>query len=273
MRVGNIHEPQTGVNVTKIPSDTQTEALRRHGDITLARVRNVDEDGRYEEEAPENSTVDYEGRIIQMNRKPCKCPTTIHTESVDDIADGELHDPDSEPEDDTTEPNSQDPNEQEESSHDASINSSFNDVPEDDELENEQESGVNDTVSVTHKADDLSAANGITSSILWQSQVFWREASTTKTVGPSSHPTGIQRYQPIRKDIGSEENQPRDGRRHQRILTTNQNQQRDHRCHARHDLMESDFESSRLEQPIRPTTSITTTATTKQNTRTNNAQD
>ena len=32
MRAGNLHEPQTGVDVTKIPSEGQTETLRRIGD-------------------------------------------------------------------------------------------------------------------------------------------------------------------------------------------------------------------------------------------------
>ena len=54
MRAGNIHEPQTGVDVTKVPTDEQTQALRHHCDpITPLRTRNVDDDGRHEE-APDD---------------------------------------------------------------------------------------------------------------------------------------------------------------------------------------------------------------------------
>ena len=35
MRVGNTHEPQAGVDVTKIPTGGQTQALRRNGDTSL----------------------------------------------------------------------------------------------------------------------------------------------------------------------------------------------------------------------------------------------
>ena len=58
MRVGNIHEPETGVDVTKVPTEGQTQTLRRHSDpITLPRIRDVNDDGRNQEEAPDNSTT------------------------------------------------------------------------------------------------------------------------------------------------------------------------------------------------------------------------
>ena len=61
MCVGNIHEPQAGVDVTKVPTEGQTQTLRRHSEpVTPPRIRNVDDDGRYEEEAPDNSTTDDE---------------------------------------------------------------------------------------------------------------------------------------------------------------------------------------------------------------------
>ena len=51
LRVGNVHEPQAGVDVTNVPIERQTHALRRHGDtITPLRYRHVDDDGRDEEE-------------------------------------------------------------------------------------------------------------------------------------------------------------------------------------------------------------------------------
>ena len=60
MRVGNIHEPQAGVDVTKVPTEGQTQTLRRHSDpITPLRIRNVDDDGR-NEETPDNATTDDE---------------------------------------------------------------------------------------------------------------------------------------------------------------------------------------------------------------------
>ena len=61
MRVDNIHEPQAGVDVTRVPTERQTQALRRHGDSTTPlRTRNVDADGRNEEEDPDNATTDDE---------------------------------------------------------------------------------------------------------------------------------------------------------------------------------------------------------------------
>ena len=61
MRVGNIHEPQAGADVTKVSTEGQTQTLRRHSDpITLLSIRNVDDDGRFEEEASDNVTADDE---------------------------------------------------------------------------------------------------------------------------------------------------------------------------------------------------------------------
>ena len=72
----------------------------------------MDDDGRDEEETQDTTTAEM----------------SSHATSVDDTADGEPHDPDSDLEDDTTEPNPQDLNEQEQSSHDADSNSSFDEV-------------------------------------------------------------------------------------------------------------------------------------------------
>ena len=65
------------------------------------------------------------------------------------------------------------------------------------------------------------------------------------------------------------------GRPHQRILSTDQNSQKQQRSHERHDLapkaqdrsnwdsLEGYFVSTKLQQPARTTTPITTTTTTQ----------
>ena len=55
MREGNIHEPQTGVEVTQVPTERQTQTLG----LTPPRIRNVDDDRR-NEEGPDNATTDDE---------------------------------------------------------------------------------------------------------------------------------------------------------------------------------------------------------------------
>ena len=114
--------------------------------------------------------------IIQTTRKKGKCLAAAHAASVDDIADGESHDPDIEPEDDTTEPNHQGFNEHEEISHDS--NPCVDEVPHNDP-EDELEAWVYYMVCATHKADDLLAVKGITSWILRKSRIYW-----VKTLGP-----------------------------------------------------------------------------------------
>ena len=61
--------------------------------------------------------------IMQTNRKTGEGHAVAHAASVDDTANFEPHDPDSELVDDTTEHNNQDLKEHEESSHDASTKS------------------------------------------------------------------------------------------------------------------------------------------------------
>ena len=78
MRVGNFHEPYTGVDVTKIPTERQTQSLRRHSDvISLLRIRNVEGDGRSEEEAPDNATTDDEDDFLDRENRSrsrrCAC--------------------------------------------------------------------------------------------------------------------------------------------------------------------------------------------------------
>ena len=93
---------------------------------------------------------------------------------MDDTVDGERHHPDSERENDTSEANHQSRKEHEESSHDADGNFSFDEVSND-SPEDELAPWV-DIVRSTHKVDDLSASDGITSWILGQSQIYWKQA-------------------------------------------------------------------------------------------------
>ena len=51
----------TFIDVTKVPTERQTQTLRRHSDpITTLRLKHVYDDGRNEEEAPDNATTDDE---------------------------------------------------------------------------------------------------------------------------------------------------------------------------------------------------------------------
>ena len=97
MRVDKIHEPSTRIDVTNLPTERLTRTLRRHSDpIASLRIMNLDDDGRNEEESPDNAN---------------KSQALAHAASVDDTADVEPHNPDGEPEDDTTENNNKDFNE------------------------------------------------------------------------------------------------------------------------------------------------------------------
>ena len=49
------------VEVSKVPTEGHTQTLRRQCDpITPLRIKNVDDDGKTEEDAPENATMDDE---------------------------------------------------------------------------------------------------------------------------------------------------------------------------------------------------------------------
>ena len=98
----------------------------------------MDDDGRYEEEAPDNSTTDDEDDHTDKETNRNKLRSCAGRERDDVTADVEPTTPDSEQGDDTTEHNNQDLNEHEESSHDADSNPCFDEIPEDnpeDELE------------------------------------------------------------------------------------------------------------------------------------------
>ena len=103
-----------------------------------------------------------------------QCSAAAH---VDEFADDEPHDPDSEPEEDTTEANPQDPHEQEESNRDFDSNLFFDGVPKD-ESEDEVEPWV-DYICATHKADDFLTTGGITSWTLGRSRLYWKQARMT----------------------------------------------------------------------------------------------
>ena len=101
--------------------------------------------------------------------------------------------------------------------HDADSNS-FHEVPNE-EPEDELEPWV-DCMRAPHKAEDLLAANGITSWILRQSRIHWKLT-----------PTGIQRHQPSRKGTRGKEDRPRDGE------TTSTHTYKQPESHERHDLV------------------------------------
>ena len=98
MRVGNIHESQAGLDVTKKPTEEQTQTLRRHSDpVTPLRIRNVDDNGRYEEEALDISTMDDEDDQQTTRQAGTRdAAEQAASASVDVTADVEPHDPHSE---------------------------------------------------------------------------------------------------------------------------------------------------------------------------------
>ena len=85
LRVGNLHEPHAGVDTTKIPSETQSETLRRNGGaISHLRFRDMVDDKGDEEETPDNKTTnDVDDQADKENIKTphtsTKSPTTNHT--------------------------------------------------------------------------------------------------------------------------------------------------------------------------------------------------
>ena len=98
-----------------------------------------------------------------------------HAASVDDTADGEPQHPDSEPEKDTTEPNRQDLNEQGEKEP-RRWQQPFHRRSAKRRTRRRTEAMVDCIVRASHKADGQLAANGITSWILGQSRIYWKQA-------------------------------------------------------------------------------------------------
>ena len=79
--------------------------------ITPPRIKNVDDDGRTEEDAPDNATTDDEDdRTDKKNNRLIHA--AAYATSADNTTDVEHHDSENEPVDDTTEHNNQDLNEQ-----------------------------------------------------------------------------------------------------------------------------------------------------------------
>ena len=202
MRVGNIHESQTVVDVTKIPTQGQTQTLRRCSDpITpcASGTWTTTEEMKKELQTTQRRMTKM---IIQTKRKTRKCHAAAarcerrryrrrRTPRPRQRAGGRHE-------------GTQGPNEHEGISHDADSNSSFDEVPNDDP-EDELEPWVDHLARAEHKADDLLAASGITSWIFRQSQIYWKQARMidkhhedrwTKLV---SKWIGIQRCQPSRK--------------------------------------------------------------------------
>ena len=97
--------------------------------------------------------------IIQTKRQTAEGHAAVRAANVDVTADVEPRDPDSKQGDDTTDPNSSTSTKKAAATQTA--------TPSVDVLE----PWVDNTTRATHKADDLSAASGITSWILRQSQI------------------------------------------------------------------------------------------------------
>ena len=88
----------------------------------------MDDDDRNDEEAPDNATTVDEDDHPDRGEKQVKVTKLRVWFDVDDTADVEPHDPDSEPEDDTAEHNHLIINVHPESSHDADSNLSFDEI-------------------------------------------------------------------------------------------------------------------------------------------------
>ena len=160
--------------------------------------------------------------------------------------------------------NNQDLNEDEESSHDADSNPCFDEISEDNP-EDVLEPGVDDMKRAKYKANDLLAANEITSWILRQSQIYWRQAWMIAKHHEDRWNKLVSNWNPAistKQKKGTRNKRKTDqemGRRPPQLRTTRQIQQGQRRSHERHDLA---HHGSRLKRPARPTTPYTTTATT-----------
>ena len=247
MRLRNIHEPQSGVDVTTVPTEGQTQTLRRHSDpITPLRLRHVDDDGRNEEAAPDNATTDDED---------------YHTHKEKQVKVTQLHTPRA-----STMP----PRRRQQPLLRRNLKRQSRRRPE---------PWVDYTVRATHKVDDLLGASGITSWILRQSRIYWKQARLiakhhddrlTKPVSKwnpavSTKQKWYQKQGRPAKTWDDDLNiylQPTRSNRDNHFtsdmtwLTTAEDGSK---C----DALESDFISSRLKQPTRPTTTFTTTTTTQ----------
>ena len=91
-----------GVDVTKVPTERQTQTLRRHSDpVTPLRIRNVDDDGRYEVKKKKKKLQTTQRRMTRMiihtqKKKKRYNVTQLRSASVGVIDDTEAHDSDSE---------------------------------------------------------------------------------------------------------------------------------------------------------------------------------
>ena len=177
--------------------------------------------------------------IIQTNRKTGTGHAAAHAASVDDTADVEPCDPDSELVD-TTEHINQDLNKHEESSHDADSDPCFDDISEDN-AEDELEPWVDYITRATHKADNLLTASGITLWILRQKQTYWRQARMFAKHHEDRWTNLVHNWNPAvstkRKGVPETRKTGQEmGRRPQHPLVARRIQQRQHRSDERHDL-------------------------------------
>ena len=134
MRVGNFHDPWARVDVAKIPTERQTQSLRRNGAPSLLCASGTSTMTELMKNKLQTTQPRMMRMIKQTKMKPRKSPAAAHAANVRRGRRQRNPPPDSEAEDDTTEANPHDPNEQEKNSHDADCNSSFDGVPQDEHM-------------------------------------------------------------------------------------------------------------------------------------------
>ena len=151
--------------------------------------------------------------VIQTKRQTGKCAAAAHAAGVEDTADVETHDPDSEQGDDTTQHNNQDLNEHEGSSHDADSDPCIDEIPEDNP-DDDLEPWVDYMLTATRKADAMLAASGITSWILRQSLIYGRQATMIAKDHEDRWTTVVSNWKPAmstqQKGTGNSENRARE---------------------------------------------------------------
>ena len=239
MRVGNIHKPQAGVDVTEVPTEGQTQTLRRQSDpITPPQIRSVDDDG---------TQLRMMRLIIQTRRKTGKDHAAAQTASVHDTADVATQTADGGRHDRSQQPR---PNEHEESSHDEDSNPCLDD----------KESNALSGRLVCSKRNHV---------VVPQTEPDSLEAGKDDCQTPRRpvDPACLQ-LEPININQAKRIPEPRKTSQEMgRTSTCNQTDPTDNHDltsdmtwlttaedSSKWDAMESDFKSSRLKQPARPTT-------------------
>ena len=137
MRVANIHGPQAGVDVTNMPTERQTRALRRQVTPSLLHASGTwTMTERVEEETPDNTkTADEDDHADDReNQEHVSQPHAPRAWTTSPSANPTT--PAARPEDGTSEPNPKTSTVKRKSSHDADENPSDDDEPND-ELKDE----------------------------------------------------------------------------------------------------------------------------------------